>query len=53
MGGDLNSYMGRNPSSYRLVHGGFGYDVRNKRAEKILDFATSLSRYCKHMFQKQ
>ena len=37
--GDLNSHIGKLANGYEGVHGGYGYGLRNKDSEHILEFA--------------
>ena len=38
---DLNRYIGKLANSYEGVHGGYGYGLRNKEGEHILEFAVA------------
>ena len=35
----FNGHIGKEASNYSLVHGGFGYDVRNESKDTLLEFA--------------
>nr|GEY98156.1 hypothetical protein [Tanacetum cinerariifolium] len=39
--GDLNRNIGETTKGYSVVHGGFGYGLRNEEGRSILDFATA------------
>ena len=38
--GDLNGHVGTS-SHFEVVHGGFGYGIRNWEGEEILDFVVA------------
>ena len=42
VGADLNGHVGKNPSVFQRVHGGKGYDQRNREGEKIVESMESL-----------
>ena len=37
--GDLNGHISKLANGYEGVHGGYGYGLRNKEEEHILEFA--------------
>ena len=39
--GDLNGHIDKFANSYEGVHGGYGYGLRNKEGEHILEFAVA------------
>ena len=39
--GDLNGYIGKLANGYDSVHGGYGYGLRNKEGEHILEFVVA------------
>ena len=39
--GDLNGYIGKLANGYDGVHGGYGYGLRNKEGEHILEFVVA------------
>ena len=39
--GDFNDHLGSNPENYDEQHGDYGYGVRNKKGERILEFCTA------------
>ena len=41
IGGDFNGHIGSRREGYEMVHGGFGYGVRNSGGVSILDFAVA------------
>ena len=41
IGGDFNGHIGSRREGYEVVHGGFGYSVRNSGRVSILDFAVA------------
>ncbi|KAJ7942760.1 Retrovirus-related Pol polyprotein LINE-1 [Quillaja saponaria] len=41
IGADLNGHVGSTNEGFELVHGGYGYGVKNEGGESILDFAVA------------
>ncbi|KAI3810563.1 hypothetical protein L1987_20182 [Smallanthus sonchifolius] len=39
LGGDFNGHVGKESDGFPMVHGGFGYGVRNDNGRELLDFA--------------
>ena len=42
--GDFNGHVGSNIENYEDQHGGYGYGVRNKDGERILEFCTAMNK---------
>ena len=40
--GDFNGQIGSNPENFEEQHGGYGYGVRNKEGERILEFCAGI-----------
>ena len=41
--GDFNCHVGSNPENYEYQLGGYGYGVRNKEGEMILQFCAAMN----------
>ena len=40
--GDLNGHVGKEAEGFENLHGGFGYGVRNREGERILEFSSAM-----------
>ena len=51
--GDFNGHVGRSSLGYDGIHGGFGWDERNKDGERIIEFADNLDMVVENTFFKK